>query len=79
LEFKDVENHWAKSSINLWIEKGLIKGYSDGTFKPNGYITRGEFINLVNNVINSVEETEINFTMFQEKSGTTGNYKRLYF
>ncbi|MFZ7132602.1 MAG: S-layer homology domain-containing protein [Eubacteriales bacterium] len=61
IEFSDIGNHWARDNINQWVEKGLINGYGDGTFKPNGYITRGEFITLVNNVINSAEEIDINF------------------
>ena len=74
LGFNDVENHWAKDSINQWIEKGLIKGYSDGTFKPDGYITRGEFITLVNSVVNSEEEIEINF---DDVTGDEWYYKEL--
>ncbi|EKD44315.1 MAG: hypothetical protein ACD_71C00179G0010 [uncultured bacterium (gcode 4)] len=30
----DIEWHWAKSMIQSAVSKGIIKGYSDGTFKP---------------------------------------------
>ena len=38
----DVSGHWAKASIEWAKEKGLIKGYPDGSFKPNQAITRAE-------------------------------------
>lgn len=38
----DVTGHWAKASIEWAKEKGLIKGYPDGSFKPNQAVTRTE-------------------------------------
>lgn len=38
----DVTGHWAKASIEWAMEKGLIKGYPDGSFKPNNPLTRAE-------------------------------------
>lgn len=38
----DVTGHWAKASIEWAKEKGLIKGYPDGSFKPNNPLTRAE-------------------------------------
>ncbi len=45
--FNDVENHWAKAAISNMASKGIIKGYADGSFKPNASITRGEFATLL--------------------------------
>ncbi|WP_378209983.1 S-layer homology domain-containing protein [Anoxybacteroides rupiense] len=40
-KFKDVTNDfWAKSEIEFLSSKGVIKGYSDGTFKPNEPVKR---------------------------------------
>ena len=36
----DLDGHWAKAVMLEWQEKGLIKGYEDGTFKPNNNVTR---------------------------------------
>lgn len=47
VNFSDLENHWAKTSIYNMASKGIIKGYEDGTFKPNASITRGEFATLL--------------------------------
>lgn len=46
----DIENHWAESTIRVFISKGYVGGYSDNTFKPDKLITRGEFVNILNNV-----------------------------
>lgn len=49
--FKDIENHWAKSAIITAYEQNMIGGYSDGTFKPNGLVTYGEFLTMLNRSI----------------------------
>lgn len=49
--FSDVEGHWAEKYINSAAAKGWVEGYPDGTFKPDAYITRAEFVTLVNRVL----------------------------
>ncbi|NLN77277.1 MAG: S-layer homology domain-containing protein, partial [Armatimonadetes bacterium] len=49
--FSDVSGHWAEEFINSAAQKGWVTGYPDGTFKPDQYITRAEFVTLVNNVL----------------------------
>lgn len=46
--FSDIHGHWAEPQITSWMEQGLIKGYGDGSFRPNHTITRAEFVALVN-------------------------------
>jgi peptidoglycan L-alanyl-D-glutamate endopeptidase CwlK len=38
----DITGHWAEGSIRKAIQKGIIKGYSDGQFKPDESITRAQ-------------------------------------
>ncbi|MEF9960389.1 MAG: S-layer homology domain-containing protein [Niameybacter sp.] len=38
----DYDTHWAKEMIEKWSEKEVLKGYEDGTFRPNATVTRGE-------------------------------------
>ena len=46
--FKDLlKNHWAYNYIINLNQAGIINGYADGTFKPEGTITRQEFLALV--------------------------------
>lgn len=47
LSFKDIADHWAASSIKQAIERGIVNGYSDGTFQPNRSVTRAEFIAML--------------------------------
>ena len=49
--FKDVvAGAWYENAV-LWAqEKGVVYGYSDGTFKPNNNITRAELTSVVQNL-----------------------------
>ncbi len=58
--FKDVdeESHpWAIDAIEEMAEKGLIKGYSDGTFKPDNVISKLEALSLTARIL-GVQEPE---------------------
>ena len=41
------EAAWAKDAIGTLVHKGIISGYEDGTMRPNGVITRDEFVKLL--------------------------------
>lgn len=48
-KFNDVEGHWANKEIQEFVSQGYINGYpEDNTFRPNGKITRAEFISITN-------------------------------
>jgi hypothetical protein len=40
---KDIDGHWAEETINDMVEKGIVNGYPDDTFKPEQTVTRAEF------------------------------------
>lgn len=44
----DIKGHWAEATIDKWLDKGWIKGYTDGSFGPDKPVTRGEFFAFVN-------------------------------
>ncbi|MCY7561501.1 S-layer homology domain-containing protein [Paenibacillus macerans] len=50
--FTDITGHWAEKYIASAANKGWIKGYTDGTFKPEQYITRAEAAKFINSVLN---------------------------
>lgn len=46
--FTDVSaNEWFAADVTKLSELGIIKGYPDGSFRPNSNLTRGEFIKMV--------------------------------
>ncbi|WP_239004736.1 amidase family protein [Paenibacillus tepidiphilus] len=47
VSFADTINHWAKASIDALIAKGLLTGYTDGTFRPDSGLTRAEAIKVI--------------------------------
>ncbi len=48
--FSDVSgDNWAYDAIDYLNEKEILSGYEDGSFKPDGMVTRGEFIKIVVN------------------------------
>ena len=55
-DFSDILSHWAKNEIGIAANKGWVNGYTDGTFRPNQYITRAEAMTLVNRVLNRLPE-----------------------
>ena len=38
----DITGHWAEREIRNAIERGLLRGYPDGTFRPEQLVTRAE-------------------------------------
>ena len=56
--FADVTSHWAKDEISIAANHGWIKGYEDGSFKPDQKITRAETMTLVNRVLNRLPEAK---------------------
>ena len=52
IDFIDLsDSHWAYSTIIKMAEEGLIKGYEDGTFKPEKEVTREEFAQMIYNAV----------------------------
>ena len=54
--FSDVAGHWAEKYIQRAAELGWIKGFEDGTFRPDNYITRAEAMTMINRVLNRIPE-----------------------
>lgn len=41
--FSDVQNHWARAFIEGLAQRNIIRGFPDGTFRPEQGVTRAEF------------------------------------
>ena len=59
---EDISGHWAKDQIQRFVDSGHIKGYPDGTFKPDNNITRAEFMTIANNAFGYTEKAEIDYS-----------------
>ena len=45
--FTDVEDNTHKEAIDALAEMGIVKGYKDGTYKPNNTLTRGNVVKML--------------------------------
>lgn len=61
-KLSDIQNHWAQVSIELLVNKGIISGYEDGTFKPDNHVTRAEFVKMIASAFNLTGEAVGEFT-----------------
>jgi hypothetical protein len=62
VNFTDIKGHWAEANIRELVKQGAINGYPDNTFKPNGNITRAEFITVIVNAFNLKSQEGKSFT-----------------
>lgn len=49
--FTDLVGHWSEKYVATAVKRGWLAGYDDGTFNPNGKITRAEAMTLVNRIL----------------------------
>ena len=49
--FSDISGHWAEEYIRRVAGLGWIKGFEDGTFRPDAYITRAQAMTMINRVL----------------------------
>ena len=50
--FPDTPSAWYNKAINAAVERGIMKGYPDGRFRPNAPITRAEFTQMISTIDN---------------------------
>lgn len=51
-QFNDLGSHWAEAFIQGLVNKNLIRGFPDGTFKPEASITRAEYAAIIASTFN---------------------------
>lgn len=45
--FTDIVGHWAKGDIEYLAKLGIVKGYEDGSYKPDKEVTRAEVASMI--------------------------------
>ena len=56
MSFPDINGHWAEQDVVSAAGAGWIDGYPDGRFRSEAYITRAEFMALVNRMTGRAPE-----------------------
>ncbi|WP_217593325.1 S-layer homology domain-containing protein [Cohnella sp. GbtcB17] len=68
--FSDTKDHWAGGDIKRAFAMEIAKGYPDGTFRPEGSVTRAEFAVMLMNALKS--GTEGRTPAFKDRSRIPG-------
>lgn len=66
-DFPDISQHWGKDFIVNLAAAGYIKGYPDGTFKPDNTVSQAEFISVLINCM-GVTPTDTTSQYFNDTS-----------
>ncbi|WP_261222245.1 S-layer homology domain-containing protein [Ancylothrix sp. D3o] len=45
--FPDIQGHWAQSFVEPLAARGIIRGFPDGTFRPEESVTRAQFAAII--------------------------------
>lgn len=53
----DINGHWAHDCIVALLQQGIIRGYEDGTIRPDNYITRAEAAAIMSRVLKLAEKS----------------------
>ena len=57
--FPDITtDYWAKGSIEAVLAEGWIKGYPDGSFRPERELTRAEAVTIVNRMLDRIADKD---------------------
>lgn len=58
----DIVGNWAYTQITDLMEKGIVAGYEDKTFKPDNNVARAEFMVMINKAFGYSQAKEIGYT-----------------
>ncbi len=61
-DFPDVKGHWSEEYVKAMVAEGYIKGYDDGTFKPDKTVSNTEALILISRML-GVEKSEYKDTL----------------
>lgn len=64
--YTDIEEHWAKEYISSFGVMGYLKGFVNDVFNPDIAITRGEFMLLLDNILQWPAEDNVDLTAFED-------------
>ncbi len=60
--FKDINGHWAEKVVLDMVDKGILNGFLDGTFRPDESVTREQFAKILVKSLNiNYENSSLKF------------------
>ncbi|OAX49755.1 Cellulosome-anchoring protein [Paenibacillus sp. AD87] len=68
--FSDISSHWAKGAILKAQSAGILKGYKDGTFRPNALLTRAEAVVAINRALGRAPLTNVSQPQWKDVPST---------
>lgn len=60
--YSDINDGWYKNFVDYSTEKKVVKGYPDGTFRPDENITRAEFAKILASSVSENGDKAVNLT-----------------
>lgn len=73
--FKDVDSQSVQGQAILKMyDKGYLAGYEDGTFRPDGYVTRAELVRIINQVFDFKLNDKLATTDFSDNANNSAWY-----
>ncbi|MBT2644640.1 S-layer homology domain-containing protein [Bacillus sp. ISL-41] len=71
--FSDINNHWAKEEMEYLVQKGIIGGYADGTFRPNEIVTRAQAAIMIGRALGLPGEQPVDTRFPDVPASVTGS------
>jgi len=68
--FSDITGHWAALEIAANKQAGILNGYENGTFRPNGNLTRAEAVRVINRMFDRGPLYEVSTPAFADVKET---------
>lgn len=75
--FEDAEGHWAQAIIEANVAEDIIKGYPDGSFKPNNYLTRAEAVVMINQMFGRGPLYGVSSSLFPDVAASHWAYEHI--
>lgn len=77
--FSDLsETPWAEKAILSLYEKSIVNGYGDKSFRPNGYVTREEFVKMITEAFSIKGEAQLTFADVSKNEWYSPYIERAY-
>ncbi|NIK68708.1 Ig-like domain-containing protein [Paenibacillus sp. BK720] len=70
--FGDMTGHWAEETVKEAYGCGVVHGFNDGTFRPEGHVTRAEFVTMLMNAVIDKSTPAGTGAEFSDKEGIPG-------